>query len=367
MTTVLYLYLRFISKFSLLIKFLLLPFAWLYGAVSEARLLFFRTGLLRSSRFDLPVINIGNLTTGGTGKSPHVEYLIRLLSPYFPVAVLSRGYKRKTEGFIFVTPEHNALDVGDEPLQFKKKFPNTAVAVGERRAYAIPQLLYLASNTKAVILDDAFQHHAVVPSLNILLTEFARPYFSDYLLPVGRLRERRIGAKRAEIIIVTKCPEAFSDTDKKIWLQKIRPLVYQSVFFSYYVYGVPYFIFAPHLQFELDSFTDVVLISGIARNDYLIQSLAQKVKSVTALTFEDHHLFNIDDLNELQRLYNNLEGRKKIILTTEKDAMRLYFHKTYVEKNQLPIFVLPIEVKFHDTFEQKFDDTIKKALLNFKI
>ena len=130
---------------------------------------------------------------------------------------------------------------------------------------------------------------------------------------------------------------------------------------------MPYFIFAAHLQFGLDSFTDVVLISGIARNDYLIQSLAQKVKSVTALTFEDHHLFIVEDLLELQRLYNNLEGRKKIILTTEKDAMRLYLHKDFIEKNQLPIFVLPIEVKFHDTFEENFDDTVKKALLNFKI
>ena len=350
-----------------MIKFLLLPFSWIYGAFAEARNLFFRTNLLRSSRFDLPVINVGNLTTGGTGKSPHVEYLIRLLTPYFSVAVLSRGYKRKTEGFIFVNTEHTALDVGDEPLQFKKKFPNVAVAVGERRAYAIPQLLYLAPDTKTIILDDAFQHLTVVPSLNILLTEFSRPYFSDYLLPVGRLRESRSGAKRAEIIVVTKCPEVFTEVDKKNWIAKINPLVYQNVFFSYYTYGVPYFIFAPHLQFELDSFTDVVLISGIAHNDYLIQSLAQKVKSVTALTFEDHHLFTVDDLNELQRLYANLENRKKIILTTEKDAMRLHLHKAYLEKNQLSIFVLAIEVKFHDTFEKNFDDTIKKALLNFKI
>ena len=295
-------------------KFLLLPFSLIYGAVVQARVLFYKTHLLRSSQFDLPVINIGNLTTGGTGKSPHVEYLIRLLSPYFPVAVLSRGYKRKTEGFILVNAEqHTVLDVGDEPLQFKNKFPYVPVAVGEKRAYAIPQLLYQAPDTKAVILDDAFQHLSVVPSLNILLTEYARPYFNDYLLPVGRLREMRSGAKRAEIIVVTKCPEIFTEADKKYWIEKIKPLNYQSVFFSYYKQGTPYFIFAPQLQFELDSYTDVVLICGIALNDYLISALAQKVKSVTALTFEDHHLFNVDDLNELKRLYNNLEGRKKKI------------------------------------------------------
>ena len=351
-----------------MIKFLLLPFAWLYGSLVQTRELFFKTNLLRSSRFDIPVINVGNLTTGGTGKSPHVEYLIRMLSAYMPVAVLSRGYKRKTEGFIFVNADvHSALDVGDEPLQFKKKFPTTAVAVGEKRAYAIPQLLYLAPYTKAVILDDAFQHLAVVPSLNILLTEFARPYFTDYLLPVGRLRESRAGAKRAEIIVVTKCPEIFTSADRTYFIEKIAPFSYQSVFFSYYVYGVPYFIFAPQLQFQPDSFTDIVLISGIARNDYLIQSLAQKVKSVTALTFEDHHLFTIEDLNELQRLHNNLEGRKKMILTTEKDAVRLYLHKTFIEQIRLPIYVLPIEVRFHDSEATDFDDTVKNALLNFKI
>ena len=351
-----------------MIKFLLLPFAWLYGGLVYTRALFYKTNLLRSSRFDIPVINVGNLTTGGTGKSPHVEYLIKLLSPYMAVSVLSRGYKRKTEGFIFVNADiHSALEVGDEPLQFKKKFPTSGVAVGEKRAYAIPQLLYLAPDTKAVILDDAFQHLSVVPSLNILLTEFARPYFTDFLLPVGRLRESRSGAKRAEIIVVTKCPEIFTSADRDYFMEKIAPLPYQKVFFSYYTYGVPYFIFAPQLQFQPDSFTDIVLISGIARNDYLIQSLAQKVKSVTALTFEDHHLFTIEDLNELQRLHNNLEGRKKMILTTEKDAVRLYLHKTFIEQNRLPIYVLPIEVKFHETDAPNFDEAVKTALLNFKI
>lgn len=349
-------------------KILLAPFSLLYGFIVGLRVFSYRIGLQRSSRFDVPTICVGNLSMGGAGKSPHIEYLIRLLEPYINVGVLSRGYRRKTEGFLFVEPKSTALDVGDEPLQFKRKFSDVAVAVGERRAYAIPQMLVRYPDLQAILLDDAFQHLAVRPYLNVLLTEFSAPFTRDFLVPSGNLRESRSGYARAQIIVVTKCPTEISLLDKEKMTAEIKPLPHQRLYFSYYDYARPYQILDPSVFFDLDAETEVLLITGIARTEYLLAWLAPKVKKVTTMTFEDHRLFTNYDVAQAKKLYDDMAGaRKRIVLTTEKDATRLELHKPYLVENQLNIYALPIQVSFHFNEGAAFDADIKRTLLDFKI
>lgn len=349
------------------LRILLSPFALIYGGIVKMRQLSYQLQLLRSSRFDVPTIVVGNLSTGGVGKSPHIEYLIRLLQPYINVAVLSRGYKRKTEGFRLVQPENTALEVGDEPLQFKRKYPSVPVAVGERRAYAIPQMIYQHNDIQTILLDDAFQHLAVKPYLKVLVTEYSRPYTRDYILPMGNLREGRSGADRADIIVVSKCPIDMQIAEKQRFIKEINPLDHQKVFFSYYAYTTPYQIFTPSVKFDLDAETEVLLVTGIARVDYLVAHLSQRVKSVTALSFEDHRIFTNYDVAHVKTLFDQMQGRKKVILTTEKDATRLELHKDYIVDNQLDIFAIPVEVKFLFDEQAAFDEAIKNRLLDFKI
>jgi tetraacyldisaccharide 4'-kinase len=354
------------------------PLALIYGAIVNLRAFSYRTGLLRSSRFDVPVIVVGNLSTGGAGKSPHTEYLVRLLEPYISVAILSRGYKRKTEGFRMVELDDTALDVGDEPLQFKRKYPSVPVAVGERRAYAIPQIIYRHPTIQAIILDDAFQHYAVRPYFRLLVTEYNRPFTRDYLLPMGNLREGRWTYLRADIIVVSKCPTDLQTIDKQKFIAEIHPTENQRVYFSYYAYGKPYPILAaassPYFESwntdvptDLDAETDVLLITGIARTDYLLEHLSQKVKSVTTFAFEDHRVFTNYDVAHLKKLFDQMASRKKIILTTEKDATRLELHREYLERNQVEIYALPIEVQFLFGEGSQFDADIKQRLLDFKV
>jgi tetraacyldisaccharide 4'-kinase len=355
-------------KNNFFLKILFAPLSLLYGFIVSLRVFSYRIGLQRSSRFDVPTICVGNLSMGGSGKSPHIEYLIRLLEPYISVAVLSRGYRRKTEGFLFVEPKSTALDVGDEPLQFKRKFPQVAVAVGERRAYAIPQMMVRYPDLQAILLDDAFQHLAVRPYLNVLLTEFSQPFTRDYLVPSGNLRESRSGAERAEIIVVTKCPFDLSASDKEKFKKEISPLPHQRLYFSYYDYGKLYQILDPSVFFDLDADTEVLLLTGIARTDYLVSWLAPKVKKITTMTFEDHRLFTNYDVAQAKTVFENMNtARKKIILTTEKDATRLELHQPYLVENQMNIYALPIEVKFHFNEGAAFDTDIKQSLLDFKI
>jgi tetraacyldisaccharide 4'-kinase len=348
-------------------KILLSPLALVYGAAVSFRTFLYRTRLLRSSRFDVPVICVGNISTGGTGKTPHIEYLIRLLQPYINVSVLSRGYKRKTEGFRMVRPEDSVLEVGDEPLLFKLKYPSVPVSVSERRAYAIPQMLYRHPDIQTVLLDDAFQHLAVTPHLHILLTEYDFPFTKDFLLPAGNLRDWRSTHQKADIIVVTKCPTHIQSSDKQRFINSIKPLSYQKIFFSYFQYDKPYRLFDPSVLGDLDAETEVLLVCGIARADYLVAYLSSIVKSVTTLKFEDHRLFSNYDVAQFKRLYEGFTSRKKMIITTEKDATRLNLHRDYIRENQLDIHVLPIEVNFLFDAKKEFDDTIKQALLDFKI
>lgn len=324
----------------------------------------FISGISKSTSFNIPILSIGNLTVGGTGKSPHIEYLIKLLSDYVNVGVLSRGYRRRTVGHILLNLQHTAAEVGDEPLQMKKKFSHIPIAVNKNRSIGIPKLLKEAPEIQVVLLDDAFQHLEVKPYLNILLTEFENPYSSDYLLPSGRLREWRFGHYRAQIIVVTKCPDNLHDRKELIWREKLKLRPSQHLFFSYLRYGDPYNIFSPSEKFLLNENLHVILVSAIAQSSYLGNYLMPKIGTLTEYQFEDHHYFNEEELIKIIDRYKSVSTYNKIFLTTEKDATRLEMHRQLFETHEISVFAIPVEVEFYDKY--KFDQLIKQYLLDFK-
>ena len=351
---------------NILAKILLAPFSLLYGLGVSVVNALYRSGVLKGVEFNLPTISVGNLSVGGAGKTPHIEYLIRLLKDYLAVATLSRGYRRRTKGFLAVGADMTAEDAGDEPLMYKRKFPDIYVTVAESRTFAVPRIMMDRPETKVILLDDAFQHRSIQPGLNILLTEFSHPFTRDFLLPSGRLREWRSAYRRADIIVVSKCPRQVAAAEREALVLEINPGLHQRIFFSYYDYYPPYHLLDPGHQLELGEEMDVLLICAIAGTDYLVDYLEERVNTVTTLEYEDHHYFTRHDIAHLQATYERLESEQKIILTTEKDAMRLELHRQFLLEQRLPIFALPVAVKFHFGEGDRFDREIKNYLLNFK-
>ncbi len=306
-----------------LLRFLLFPFAVLYDAITRIRNWFFNLGVLKSTSFDIPVIAVGNLSVGGTGKSPQIEYLIRLLKDNYKIAVLSRGYKRKTEGFQLVNDTHTAEDVGDEPLQFYKKFKNDiTVAVDADRTNGIQQLLQTHNPPEVVLLDDAYQHRKVTASSYILLTKYNDLYVDDFVLPTGNLRESRRGAKRASVIVVTKCPENLSKAEQEKIVRKLNPKSYQKVFFTTIAYDEN---LKGTEELAISDLKDkeVLLVTGIANPKPLLNFLKEKEIGFKHLNFPDHHNFTQQDISTIKKSFDELLSQQKIILTTEKDYMRL--------------------------------------------
>lgn len=351
---------------NILLKIILFPFSLIYGTIIAIRELLYKVDLLKGVSFDIPVISIGNLSVGGTGKTPHIEYLIRLLSPYLQLGTLSRGYKRKTSGYRVVNEFDSSLEAGDEPLQIKRKFRNVLVAVCENRVFAIPKMLMAKPDLQTILLDDAFQHRQIIPGLNILLTQYSRPFFKDFLLPSGSLREFPESYKRADLIIVTKCPENLSPEEAGKFLESLRPYPHQRVFFSKFAYKKPFFWFNPSFSYNLTENTDVVLVSAIANSDYLTEYLRQTVNSIEMLEFRDHHYFKEEDMKAIHSLFRSLKTDNKVILTTEKDAGRLELFRSFFIENQLPLVVLPVEVEFCFDQQAEFGQYIKDYLLSFR-
>ena len=345
---------------------LLFPFSLVYGGLISLRNLFYEARLLRSTSFSLPVINVGNLSMGGTGKTPHIEYLIKLLPPYINVGTLSRGYKRKSKGFRMVKVQDNATIAGDEPLQFKRKFQHIPVAVSESRNIGIPMMLKQHPEIQSILLDDAFQHRSVVPGLNILLTQYNEPFFQDYLLPLGTLREPRSAYERGDIIVVSKCPDHLTEEEKDDYLTLLKPTKNQKVFFTKYRYHDPYFMYDPRTRIKLDEHSHVILISAIAKVDYLQGHLESITNVDNVVKFEDHHYFSDLELEQFKKIYDNIGVENAFFLTTEKDAMRLDLHREYLMKHKIPVFVLPIEVEFLEE-EEVFQEAIKDFLIEFKV
>ncbi len=345
-------------------RILLLPFALVYWAVIALRNWLFDKNILKTAEFGLPLINIGNLSVGGTGKSPMVEYLLVLLKDQFKVATLSRGYKRKTKGYALADDDTTALEIGDEPMQFHLKFPDVPVAVGEQRIEAIPQLLHDKPETQAIILDDAFQHRSIKAGLNILLTDYNNLFTRDFYLPTGDLRDLKSSYRRAEIIVVTKCKPDLSEEEKKKLVKEVAPLPHQHIFFTCIQYGSLYHIIHKNVT-QLDEDTEVLLVSGIASPRPLKKWLEEYSSSYSLLQYADHHIFTIDDLNDIRKRFENIEETKKIILTTEKDAVRLVKFRQAIEG--LPVYVVPIRPHFLFKEEDKFNKLITDFILNFKI
>jgi tetraacyldisaccharide 4'-kinase len=320
-------------------------------------------GLFPSAEVEIPTISVGNLTMGGTGKTPHIEYLIRILKPEFYIATLSRGYGRKTKGYVLSDTQSTASDIGDEPLQFKKKFSGLRVAVDGNRVRGIKLLLKEYPSLQAILLDDAFQHRAVKPGLSIVLSDFSKLYLNDHMVPTGTLREFRSGIERADIIIVTKCPEILLPIERKRLLNEIAPKPHQRVYFSYIRYGdlIPVIGDGNNplsKEFYFERNFSIALLTGIANTKPLEYYLKNKVKNIVPMKYKDHHHFTADDLKAIQKIFNNIASANKIILTTEKDAMRLKSPEYAESVKNLPLFYIPIEIDFHNKDKEEFNEQI---------
>jgi tetraacyldisaccharide 4'-kinase len=341
-----------------LIRFLLYPFALIYGVIVWLRNRLYDSGFFSSVEFSLPVICVGNLSVGGTGKTPHVEYLLRLLQYQYRVATMSRGYKRSTQGFLLADENSNALRIGDEPMQYHLGFPEAVVSVAEERMTGIPLLLQRRPEVEVIILDDAYQHRSVKAGLNILISDFSQPFFRDYILPYGRLREGRAAAQRAQAIVVSKCPPSLSRSDADAMLAEMNPLPEQQVFFSAIRYAQAYALMS-RTPVDIRG-KSVLLVCGIARPEPLVAHLQEQAAAVHTLSFRDHHYFGSRDLEEMREAFENWPAEDKIILTTEKDATRLLLHRERLAEMNLPFAVLPIEVGFLFGEGPRFDRMVER-------
>jgi tetraacyldisaccharide 4'-kinase len=350
----------FLIKF---LRILLLPFAALYGCIVNLRNRLYNKGVFKTFKFDIPIINVGNLSTGGTGKSPMVEYLVALLRPNFKTAILSRGYKRKTKGYYLANPQTTVLEIGDEPMQFYQRFPDVAVAVGEERILAVPNLLYDKPETAVIILDDAFQHRAITAGLNLLLTDFNNLYTNDFFLPTGNLRDSVYSAERAEVIIVTKCPETLSPNQAAIVKNELKLQPNQSLFFISLKYEVPYH-WDSKLSVTLTNGTNILLVTGIANPTPLKDYIKSKSANCEEICFSDHHQFTQADINSIKKRFSKIEGYNKLILTTAKDVVRLTQFSAQLEG--LPIVVQPIGVSFLFEGKKEFNNLIINFISNFR-
>lgn len=343
-------------------RILLLPFALLYWLIIGIRNWMYNTKILRSTSFGLPLVCVGNLAVGGTGKSPMVEYLVHMLKGKFRVATLSRGYKRRTRGYALANEQSTALEIGDEPMQFYTKFPDIPIAVGEERLIAIPQLLHDRPDTQVIVLDDAFQHRAVKAGLNILLTDYHNLFTRDFYLPTGDLRDLRSEYKRAEIIIVTKCVPDLTNTERQKLIAEINPVNGQSVFFTAMKYGQPYHIITGQER-SFDGNTEILLITGIANPSSLKSMLETYCRSYQLLQYPDHRIFTIDDLKEIKKRFAAIHAEDKIILTTEKDAVRLTKFKAEIA--DLPFYVIPVRHHFLYEEDSRFEELVTNFIRQF--
>ena len=329
----------------------------------------FKWHLLKQREFPVPIVVIGNIAVGGTGKTPHTEYVLDLLRYKYRIGMLSRGYKRKTKGFVLATSRSTPFDIGDEPYQIYQKFGHdVTVAVCEDRCTGIEEMLKLDPSINLIVLDDAFQHRYVKPSVSIVLTEFNNPVFYDKLLPLGRLREPAKAIYRADMVVVTKCPEQLKAIEYRIFKNSLKLFPYQKLFFSRYNYPALKPLF-PDVCGEalylgwLTPDDSILVVSGIANPKPLIRYLKGFAAKVKVKIFPDHHNFSRKDLDAIVKRFNDLEGKRRIIVTTEKDAVRLVNNPYFPHELKKYIFYQPVEVKFDPMNVDSFDIEIQKQLL----
>ncbi len=341
---------------------ILTPITLLYGFVVGLRNKFFDWKLLTTEEFDIPIISVGNLTVGGTGKTPHTEYLIELLRGKHKVALLSRGYKRKTSGFRLATDSSTVREIGDEPYQIKQKFPDIHVAVDENRRRGIHQLCEsdISKDTEVILLDDAFQHRYVTPGINIVLTDYNRPIHEDALMPTGMLREPASSIYRAHIVIVTKCPRDIKPIDFRIAAKNLELRPYQRLYFTTLTYGnlSAYTGHTPSKPLSaINADTYILLVTGIASAAPLVEKLCEHTEHVTHMEYGDHHNFTRSELQSISKRFDSISAASKLIITTEKDAARMaqYDLPDNIKEN---LYVLPIKVEFLQDQEESFNKFI---------
>ena len=328
------------------------PLSWLYGMVVHIRHKLFDLKILRSEEFDIPVVCIGNLTVGGTGKTPVAELLIERFSEHYRVGVLSRGYRRKTKGFVLSTPTSSARTIGDEPRQMKLKYPSVPVAVCEKRAEGIRLLRKAHPEIELIILDDAFQHRYVEPWVNILLMDYNNPVYRDRLLPWGRLRDTRNQIHRANFVLVTKCPDDLNPLDMRIVINSLGLFPYQSLYFTRMRQGEITPLFADRAVGKVREGDPVIAMSGIANPVPWLENLRKRFDVVAELTFDDHHTYRLSDMRRLEALFAAYPDA--VVLTTEKDAVKLTNRKKVPEAVQQRLYYVPIHVSFVADSESEF-------------
>ena len=344
------------------LKILLLPFSLLYGVITFIRNKLYDWNILPEKKFDVHTIGVGNLAVGGAGKTPLVEYLIRLLlKENISIATLSRGYKRKTSGFVLADDASTALEIGDEPLIYKSKY-KVQVAVDGSRVNGVKNLNKLNPAPKIILLDDVFQHRAIKCGLNIVVSDYYNLFFNDTMLPSGTLREFKSGIVRADVIVVSKTPERTSAVEIRTILREINPKAHQQVFFSYLSYGELYSI--DNAADKLDTLNDlyrhqIITFAGIANAQPMINYLKEYAADVKHLAFDDHHEYSLKDLEDIDRYYHSFEPGNKILVTTEKDLMRLKNAAVWEVAKRMQIYILPVEVSFKDK-EGEFNEMILK-------
>ena len=347
---------------------ILFPLSLLYGFIIYIRNRLYDYKIIKSNNFNIPLISVGNITVGGTGKTPHIEYLVGFLKSEFNVATLSRGYKRKTKGFILSTSESTDIEIGDEPKQIKQKFPKIDVAVDADRTNGINQLIALNKDIDVILLDDAYQHRKVDANLSILLIDYSRPIDKDYILPFGDLREHRFEKKRANIIIITKSPKDLKPIDRRIFFNELKAYPFQTVYFTSFDYGVLKPVYCDSVnKVEVEDLNNnnVLLITGIANPKPFREHILENIsKNIQELEYSDHYDFKESDFKKIIYKFDSIESDKKIIITTEKDAMRLQKFSNIANNLKGSFFYIPIQVTFlndrTDNFNQQITEYVRK-------
>ena len=354
----------------------LYPVSWIYGAGVWLRNKLFDWGYYQERSFNLPVICVGNITVGGTGKTPHTEYLIRLLQKNYQVAVLSRGYKRKSKGFVLAQPNTPVQQIGDEPYQMKQKFPNIHMAVDADRCHGIEELCKasVTPTTDVVLLDDAFQHRHVKAGVNILLVDYNRMITEDTLLPAGRMREPLSGKERAHIVIITKCPKDMKQIEYGLLKKHMDLYAFQQLYYTTLDYGKLRPLFNGGKEYNIQSIhpgVHILLVTGIASPQTLVNDLSVVNHNIHTLAFGDHHDFTEQDMLEIEKQFFRLPEGKRMIITTEKDAVRMVSHPMLPETIKPYIYVLPIEIVFlqdqQETFNKYILDYVRKNSRNRRL
>jgi tetraacyldisaccharide 4'-kinase len=343
---------------------LLYPVSIIYGLITGFRNFLYNSGILSGTAFPIPIICVGNLTVGGTGKTPHTEYLVDLLNKDFKVATLSRGYKRETSDFRIASQSSTVSEIGDEPMQIHRKFPDILVAVDRRRVNGVWRILHYASGTEVIILDDAFQHRSITPGFSILLSDFERPFMKDHILPYGNLREDKSNMNRADVILITKCPQNLNPIQRRLIVKEVAKAPYQNLYFTSLSYRAPLPVFesnekeSPHIDLTKCAGCGIVLVTGIANPKPLKDYLQKFFGEIAELTFPDHYSYKEKDIEAVTCAYNDLRASSKYIITTEKDAVRLREFINIEEHVRSALFYVPVEITFLNDDKDKFDNLI---------